>query len=191
MKGLQLYAPIMKSHFRDFVRDEKGTTVEFVILFMPTMYLFFWFFETCLVMTRWAMLERGVSLTSRDLRLADITAGLSTSEAHTLLKARICDYAIMLPNCNEQMTLQLLPTNAATGFPTASALCFDRAGSTSPVTQIDAGSRGNLEETTIMFIRACAVYEPFFVTPYAVPLGNGSNGDIQLVASSAYVNEPE
>lgn len=82
---------------RRFLRNETGSsTVEFCILLPAFLALFISSYEAGLLMVRNVMLERGVDLAVRDLRLG-------TPEPPTFeeFKQSICDNSLIIANCNE------------------------------------------------------------------------------------------
>jgi hypothetical protein len=166
----------------DFWCDCAGNaTIEFVILFPFLMYMVLSIAETGALMARSVMLDRGVELAMRDLRL-----GRSQGITHEQLKVKICDGAFLLGDCLRSVQLELLPLDRADSFLTTSASCIDRTGEIEPVITFDPGARNE-----IMLVRACVVVDPIFPgTGLGAMLPVDASGGVRLTASSAYMNEP-
>lgn len=169
--------------FSRFSRQERGAaTIEFVIWFPLFVTLLLSSVESGLVMVRHVMLERGLDLTVRSLRL-----GLWTAPEHDDLKAAICDAAGILPDCAASLTLELVPVSTQTWqMPAGPVPCIDRSETIQPVTQLVPGA-GN----EMMLIRVCAKFTPLFpTTGVGLGLQKDGAGQYALVSASAFVNEP-
>lgn len=180
---LTLPARAMRA-LRDVTRREDGTaSLDFVIIVPVFIFLFVSSFEVSIILIRQMMLERGVDLAVRDLRLGTWpninTAGLKTA---------ICDNtAGFISDCENQIMLELVsvPKNGWT-LPDPGATCVDRSANVQPVTSFDAGT-----ENQMMIIRACLLVDPFFPgTRMALDLEKTEGSGIELVATSGFVNEP-
>lgn len=166
-----------------FRRRERGaSTIEFVIWFPFFVVLVCSSLESGLMMTRHVMLERGLDITVRALRL-----GLWTAPDHDDLKRAICDSALIIPNCSDSLSVELLPVSTATWvLPAGAVSCTDRSEEIQPVTQLVPGISNEL-----MLIRVCSKFSPFFpATGLGMNLPKDGAGHYALVSSSAFVNEP-
>ena len=184
-------------------RDECGvTTIEF--LFAATLFLMilFWTIETGFIMVRWIMLERGVDIATRELRVYGlpedmkdpITGVVPNAEAHDYIKASICSHTTLINDCNDVLLLELTTVDSNTGVPLASANCIDRTGPVLPATDlptVSAGERNVADSRELMYLRACVIIDPILPANYAMPLPYDASGGVQLIVDSAYVNEPE
>lgn len=165
-------------------RDDKGgVTVEFVIVFPVFMSLFISVFESGLMMTKVMMLERGLDLTVRQIRLAPS----STAITHDAVKTMICDHALILADCEDNIQIEMVPIDATTfTMPGRNSQCIDRESEVEPVVSFNAGGQND-----IMFIRACVVVDPMFPN---IGLGlvftKDPSGGVRLISSSAFANEP-
>ncbi len=158
-----------------------NATIEFVILFPFLMYMILSIAEAGALMARSVMLDRGVELAMRDLRL-----GRSPGITHEQLKAKICDGAFLLGDCLRSVQLELLPLPRADSFLTTAASCVDRTGRIEPVITFDPGARDE-----IMLVRACVVVDPIFPgIGLGAMLPVDPSGGFRLMASSAFMNEP-
>ena len=171
------------SRIARFGRRERGaSTIEFVIWFPFFVVLVCSSLESGLMMTRHVMLERGLDITVRALRL-----GLWSAPTHDDLKRAICDSALIIPNCGDSLSVELLPVSTATWvLPTGAVSCTDRSAQIQPVTQLVPGISNEM-----MLIRVCSKFSPFFpATGLGMNLPKDGAGHYALVSSSAFVNEP-
>ena len=169
---------------RRFSRRENGSgTVEFLFVFPFFMLMFTNCYEAGMLSMRHVMLERGLDLTVRAVRIGQIE-----DPTHQILKDEICDRALMIPNCARDLQLEMIredPRNWIGHF-SADIECVDRALAVQPAVQFTNG--GNNE---LMMLRACVLYDPMLIDVGLgknIPKKNGSA--YALVASSAFVMEP-
>lgn len=168
---------------RRFWRREDGnSTIEFVLALPLTMTLFVAGLESGLLETRHVMLERGLDVTVRKVRIGEIAV-----PTHDLLKEEICFYAKIIPDCINQVQLEMV-RNDMRDWQNVSADpdCVDREEEGVPLINFNTG--GNNE---LMILRACALFDPLLPTSTmgaAIPKENG--GAYALVASSSFVLEP-
>lgn len=172
----------ISSKLLEFSNDcSAAATVEFIILFPMLIWIVFSTFELGWVTTRQMMLNRGLNLTIRDLRLGRIE-----EPTHEKLKVIICDRASILRNCKSSIHLELIPMTLASGVPKTSATCVDRTGEIEPVENFSAGI-----EEDIMFVRACVIVD--LMLPgmgIGAQLHKDSTGGYAMVAYSAFKREP-
>ncbi|MBD3765518.1 MAG: pilus assembly protein [Rhodobacterales bacterium] len=178
-------APRPLARLSRFWREESGAlaSLEFVLVF-PVMFVFFFVgMEHGLMVTRQVLLERSLDLTVRELRL-----GRVPSPDHDLLKRMICDRTPLIDDCTTALMLELRPISTQTwNLPAPTATCVDRDATVQPTTTLDLGLANDM-----MLIRACAMFDPVF--PFNVQRGYvpvTANGDYPIVATSAFVNEPD
>lgn len=176
-------AAALRTRLRALAGDCSGNaTIEFVILFPVLMYMILSIAEAGSLMARSVMLDRGVELAMRALRL-----GLAPGITHDEMKQRICDGAFLIGDCRRAIQLELVPLSRAGGFLTAAATCVDRTGKIEPVINFDPGARGE-----IMLVRACLVVDPIFPgMGLGAMLPVDASGGVRLTAVSAFMNEPE
>ncbi|MHC0054906.1 TadE/TadG family type IV pilus assembly protein [Actibacterium sp. D379-3] len=169
---------------RRLLRREDGTaTVEFVIMVPIFMLLFVSNFEVSMIMIRQMMLDRGLDLAMRELRL-----GTWPNPTTAILKQEICSHtAGLISDCENQMMLELIPVPAASWtLPGPNATCKDRSADLEPATTFDAGAQNQL-----MVVRACVLIDPFFPgTELALMLERNPGDGMPLAATSGFVNEP-
>jgi hypothetical protein len=171
------------TRLRRFLGKEDGSaTVEFVIIFPIFMFLFASCFELGTVMLRQTMLDRGIDMTVRQVRL-----GAVDPVTHDVLKDMICERAAILPNCNTELKLEMRSTDprAWAAMP-ALADCIDQADYNLPVRNFEAG-----QPNQMMILRACHLFEPYFPTfgmGEFIPRQSGDS--YALISTSSYVVEP-
>lgn len=168
---------------RRLARSEEGASTLPFVIFMPFYLLFVVSsIEMGLMMVRHVMLERGLDIAVRELRL-----GLNPNPSFTSVKTSICRNAGFIPNCMNSLHLELRPISKTTWEPLSSgAQCINRATEPNPIIRFDPGASNEM-----MLIRACAI-----VKPMAPGFGLGASiqkdtsGYYRLVSSTAFVNEP-
>lgn len=132
-------------------------------------------------MTRAMMLERGVDVAAREVRL-----GLDPTMTHEKLKYVVCKYSRILMNCNRDLVLELVEMDLTKDYPQNDPNCIDRTGAIDPVIDFTPGGRER-----IMFIRACMVIDP--IVPgmgLGLTLPKDASGGFQLISYAAFMNEP-
>ena len=174
------------SRLRRFGRRQDGTaTIEFVILFPVFMVLTVSAVEMGILTLRQVMLERGIDITVRALRV-----GTMVNPTFGEVKAAICSSAQIIPNCSAVLHLALTPISTADwAVPEDGITCVDRNDDIDPLinaAQIDSGERNEF-----MLMRACSVFDPMFPTYGLGPhLPTDESGGYRLIASTSFVNEP-
>jgi hypothetical protein len=171
-------------------RSESGNaSIEFVFLFPLFLTLLLSAIESGLMTMRYVWLDRSVDLTVRDLRLGNLDLDDANATVnHDVVRDAICEQgALLLPDCNETLLLQLIPVDTATwDVPDPNANCVDRTGTVNPTIEFSAGAQNEM-----MIVRACYIVDPFMPN---VGLGAEFNvdasGGVSLIVSSAFVNEP-
>ena len=166
-----------------FRRDTSGNaTMEFVIVFPALLYMLFTMAEAGVLMTRTAMLTRGLDIAIRDLRL-----GLTPGVTHDDIKESVCDAAFLLGDCDDVLLLELTPLPDIDSFPASGATCVDRTADVEPTISFIPGARSE-----IMFVRACVIVDPVFPgAGLGAMLPADASGGYAIVAKSAFMNEPE
>jgi hypothetical protein len=168
---------------RRFRSSESGAaTFEFVIIFPAVFAIVLSFIEAGWLMTRAMMLDRGLDLAVRDLRIGAVTA-----PTHAELKQMICRHAAVLGDCAPNLVVELIPVGSVADLPDRNAVCADRATGVDPVVRYTPGGRS---ET--VFVRACLITDPLIPgIGLALQMPLDPSGGIAMIAYSAFVNEPE
>lgn len=178
----------LKSLAQRFSREEDGTTsLEFVIVFPVFFGMFLMTYESGMISARHVMLERGVDMAIREVRI-----GAMPNPTRDSLRERICDIAGIIPDCMNQLEIELLqrdPMNWVAVSPTVR--CIDRGEVLQDPVTIDP-----LGNNQLMVLRACARIDPFLPTSglgKAIVENNSgaaSGGSYALVSMGAFVVEP-
>lgn len=169
--------------FKRFARQEDGTsTIEFLLIFPIIFTTFIATFEAGFFTMRYVMLDRGLDMTVREMRL-----GLIAAPAMARIKQSICAKGQLIGNCEAALNIQLTSVNTTTwAFPTGRIECRDFGQAPNPVVEPNLGV-----ENEVMLIRACLVGRPMFPTAVmAANMARSSVGDYFVTATSAFVNEP-
>ncbi|RBI72362.1 pilus assembly protein [Roseovarius sp. TE539] len=163
--------------------DEDGSfAMEFMLIFPVYLALLGMSLELSLITLRHTMLERGLDIAVRDIRL-----GTGTAPKHDEIKATICDQTLIIANCNKNLRLEMMPTDIRSlgGLPDGTD-CTDQEEPTKPVRQFTPGQQNQL-----MLLRACVKYDPLFPTwRLGRALDTDSSGQAAIVSMTAFVQEP-
>ena len=172
-----------KSFAKRWLGDETGAVVADFAIMLPIFVMFLLSsVEMGFLSFRQTMLERGLDLAVRDLRL-----GLIPDPSHATVKEDICRYSGFLPDCEESLRLEMQPVNLRAYTSLESDVdCIDKSEDIEPVRSFIPGGANEL-----MVLRACIQVAPIFPS---VGLGDqiakDGNGDVSLVSVTAFVNEP-
>ncbi len=189
---------------RKQVVDEDGSvSVEFVILFPVVIGMVLLIFEAGWVMTNIMMLDRGLDIAMRDVRL-----GKAGSADEDTVKAKICARARILDDCINKLEVEHEPYSAIPGsdwqdnignhYPWDEARCQDNPTSlpVNPVSGEVESEWAPGDRDINMFLRVCVTYEPVFPGLGALLLNktlddptNPLQDSYFLVAFSAFRNE--
>ena len=165
-----------------FLADQRGNaTTEFVIVFPVLMFFVMMVFETGFIATRSVLLERGLDVATRNLRL-----GTDPTIDHAKLRNAVCEYSTILVNCERDLILEVVELDLNSAYPQNQANCIDRTEEIDPTITFNPGGRNR-----IMFVRACMIIDPIF-PGLGITLGlrKDSSGGFQLVTYTAFMNEP-
>ncbi len=165
-----------------FRKAESGSvTVEFVMIFPAFLFFILSAVEYSLVTLQQAMLERAVDQSVRDIRL-----GTGTGMTHDQIKDSICNKAIMVRECDQNLRLEMIIQNAFVGVDLPPEPdCTDNSEEVKPVRQFKQGQSNEL-----MILRACAKIDPVFPTSSMGRALSDETGQIALTATTAFVQEP-
>lgn len=174
----------MKKHLRRFRKEEKGALylIEFAILAPVLFGSFFFGFELSMHSIRQMLLDRGLEVTTREVRL---NTGMQFT--HEDLRNAICVNAGSLPDCEENLRLEMVPMNPRnfTSLPPMPE-CVNNV---LPVDPLRGWSLGKQHE--LMLLRACLNFNPVFASVgLGKLLGSDSKGMGKMVSISAFVQEP-
>ena len=173
-----------RRQLRRFLRREDGTASLEIVLVLPFfMMLFMSAYEGGMISLRHMMLERGLDLAVRDVRIGRIV-----DPEHAVLKERICDYASIIPDCANQLQLEMVVMDVRnwTNELEGPIKCIDRALNVQPAVRFTYGDNNQL-----MVLQVCTLFDPVVPTSgLGKYIPKKSGGAYALVASSAFVMEP-
>lgn len=171
----------LRNPFSRLRGDRQGiASIEFALVAPLVLALLFSTIEAGWIMTQSMMLDTAVNRASRKIQIG----GATTTYAQ--FKKAVCDGAVVLLDCEKNLTLELTPIDKSTDFPANNAPCVDRKLDATPVTAFNVGNGSQ-----IIFGRACFVVDP--LTPglgFALSMPKESAGGMRLAARFAFVNEP-
>ena len=191
---------LLKEKYASFCADESGVvTVEFVIIF-PVFFTFFLMsVESGMMQVRQVVLDRGVEVAVRDIRVGHISnpdVDDPTSAAfRALVLDRLCVAAAVLPNCRDQTQIEMIRVDPRawddSDIPTE-VECVDRSVVVQPSVTFTSGDGNEL-----VFLRACIRVDPFFPTTglgkaiVSQTSGNDVSGSsVALVSLGFFAVEP-
>lgn len=166
-----------------FCKKEDGSSTFEFLLVLPVAFLFAGAtYETGFIGLRDMMLERAVDVTVRDVRV-----GIISNPTHQNLKERICEEAMIIPDCLNQVKLEMVRKDIRTYVAMDDQPdCVDRAATGAPLLNFTNG--GNNE---LMILRACSLFDPVLPTArIGATVPKQSEGAYALVATSSFVLEP-
>ena len=175
-----------KSWLRRLKRDESGTaSVEFVLVVPIYITLIAMSIELGFVTMRHTLLERGLDMAVREIRLST-----GADWEHDEIKGMICDNALLILDCDSNLRLEMVPTDPRVlGSMNSEVLCTDKAEQATTPDYDDYIAAGN--QNQLMLLRACLKYDPLF--PAAVlgsALKQDGSGQVAVVTMTAFVQEP-
>lgn len=163
--------------------DERGSSsVEFALLMPTLMMLFYASFEATMFQVRQTMLDRGVDMAVRELRLS---AGTPFSSA--TIRRDICARARILPDCTLSLIIEMTAIDGDHyALPADSAPCAESgsSGVTAPPLP------GAALDQELMLLRACYAVDPVMPTSTLGLALTESGGRIHIHSASAFVVEP-
>ena len=164
-----------------FRRNRDGVAaIEFAMVAPLVFALLFSTIEAGWIMTQSMMLDTAVNRASRKIQIG------GTATTYEQFRKAVCDGAVVLVNCEKNLTLELTPIDKSADFPTTTAPCYDRKLDATPITAYNVGNGSQ-----IIYGRACVVVDP--LTPglgFALSMPRDASGGMRLTARFAFVNEP-
>lgn len=139
--------------------------------------------ELCVVIFKQTLLDRGVELTTRIMRL-----GIEPLPTHEELKRSICTNMGFIPNCMSRLAVEVFPVDTDTWVASnqSPAMCTDSTSAAELSPQIERGGSNQL-----MILRACLKIDTMTeVDPLALALARDAGGQAALVTITSFVNEP-
>lgn len=189
---MRFYSNLKRRLTRFFRREDGTASVEFVLVFPIFMLFFGMTYENGMISIRHVMLERGVDMTVRDVRLG-IVREPDSEKLRTEMKRRICVYAAIIPDCENQLQLEMIKRDLRNWSDIDMTVrCIDRGAVSQPKVNFT-----NVLNNELIFLRACALFDTVMPTSgigYAISGKERGSDDTGLpyglVATSAFVVEP-
>ena len=171
---------------RRFVREEHGgPSIEFAVLISPLLYLIFTIGELGVFMMRSVMLERGLDIAMRDVRLGIV----EPNEDETVIDAvrrKICENAFLLVGCEDRILIEVAPLPAVATCGSGTVDCVNTSDPN--LSPADKFTTPGKEEIT--FVRACLVSSPIFPgVGLGAQLPRVEGGGYGIVAQTAFMSE--
>ena len=180
---MKQYMKSLANACTSFCRKEDGSSTLEFLLVLPAAFVFAGAtYETGFIGMRDMMLERAVDVTVRDVRV-----GIISEPTHQNLKENICNEALVIPDCMNQVKLEMLRKDVRdyVGLDDQPD-CIDREATGEPMVNFTNG--GNNE---LMILRACSLFDPMLPTAkIGASVPKQSDGAYALVATSSFVLEP-
>ena len=170
---------------RRFGPDAKGTVaIEFGLIAPVFLALVLSMLELGWTMTRIALIDNAVAQASKFVYIGAATSGNPTQAQ---LEQFICDEALVIHNCANNITVELTVISDFQSPPDWDAPCVDSDDvSIAPVVGYSPGGSGD-----IVFMRVCITTDLF--TPglgMGLALTRTDGGRTQIISSLAFMNEP-
>jgi len=163
-------------------REDGNSTMEFVVYFSIFFFVLAAGVEIAYLNLRHAMLERGLDLATREIRLA--TGHIPSYDD---VRTHICDQAAILEDCEGNLRLEMVQVNPRSFVNLSNdADCQNAEEEPRPVRAFENG-----QDNDLMLIRACLKFKPMMpTTGLGKELHKDDEGYAQLVVTSAFVQEP-
>ncbi len=166
-----------------FRREEDGSsTIEFSIYFTVFFFILAATVEMGYMNLRHAMLERGLDVATREIRLN--TGAIPSYEE---VRAIICEETVIADDCAGNLRLEMLevdPRSFTAIQPDAD--CLNAEEEPRPVRNFVNGL-----DNQMMLMRACLKYKPVMpTTSFGLALNKDEQGYAQMIVTSAFVQEP-
>ncbi len=162
--------------------ESGAATVELVIVFPFFIGVFLSSYDVAMMNMRAVMMEQAMDKAVRRIRLS---SGANLN--YNLIKSDICDDAFLIPDCDNALQIEMQPVSTQTwaGI-TTGADCVARNQTLQPLIKFRNGA-----ENELMLIRICAVVDPVFPgIGVGRTMPKDASGGYRIIASSAFVNEP-
>jgi hypothetical protein len=170
---------------RRFLRSETGAASIPAVMMLPVfLTIMFSSVELGVMILRQTLFERGVDLSVRILRL-----GIEPMPSHDLLKKSICNNIAFIPNCTQNLAIDIFEVDKADWTSSGSgrsATCTDKTLADPPDVVLQRGQSNQL-----MLLRACLKAYPMMPgVGFGAALRKDAAGQFAMVTTTAFVNEP-
>ncbi len=167
-----------------FLRSESGAVTIPTVMWIPLfLMILVGSVELMLINMQQILLNRAMDVTSRSLRI-----GSETIPTHDDLKTRMCDAIRFVPDCMDNLAVEVFPIDTATWSlsNTDAPMCTDATSDAVLTPEIATGGANQL-----IVLRACLKLRPMSpADPLALALDLDAGGRFALVATTVFVNEP-
>ncbi|MEW2911352.1 TadE family protein [Leisingera sp. JC11] len=164
------------------LREDGNASLEFALVIPGFLLILMSTIELGMINLRHSQLERALDQTVRDIRL-----NTGVDMQHDALRNTICERSGFIQECSTSLRLEMVrldPFNMASIDQTPD--CLNLVEEVQPVRSFENGQSNEL-----MFVRACMKFDPLFPTwGLGKNLHKDADGRVQLIASSAFVQEP-
>ena len=168
--------------------DSGASTVEFVILFPILLVLCFAGIEGGWLMTRFMLVERGVDIAMRDVRL-----GVIENPSYDDLRDRICEMSSnIVKDCEQNLVLSTQVLAQSETVDPAPAPCFDRTATEEELEEFNpADGHNSGSGSQIVVVKVCAVVDPIFsLLDFTSHFGLDESGGFRIRTKTAFLHEP-
>ncbi|MFQ6552757.1 TadE/TadG family type IV pilus assembly protein [Aestuariibius insulae] len=184
-KRMNMLARAAKRTGSQFRNCEDGNqTINFVFLFPAIMLIFLNTIEVGIYSIRHVVLERGLDVTVRNIRL-----NTSTPVSANDVRRMICQNSLLIPDCDNSVKVEMRPVdprNVSGTIVPREVSCVDRSKEAKPAGDVATGI-----ENDLMILRVCALFDPFFpTTGLGRSMPKVSEGAYALVSTAAFAMEP-
>ncbi|WP_162009353.1 TadE family protein [Labrenzia sp. CE80] len=165
------------------------TAIEFAIIAPVFFMILFSTFEAGLLFTRLAMLDNAVSILAKSIYIGELADGIDdgTTSQDDVEKMVCAELYIVMPDCDENITVELTEVTSLYSLPTTDAECIDSMDlEINPAVTFDPGGSGSN-----VFMRVCTTVD--VLTPglgLGLALTKTSTDRFELISSTAFRNEP-
>jgi Flp pilus assembly pilin Flp len=174
----------MIQKLRNFLCHESGSaSIEFVLIFPIFFGILVSAIDVGMITYRSAMLERGVDITVRDIRLS---TGAIIS--HNDLREDICDNISVIPDCLNSLKIEMQQVDPRAWHTPLSdtVVCTNKAEEIQPVTTFQNGL-----DNELMVLRVCVKLKTMFTSVgISQYVSRDEAGEIAITALAAFVQEP-
>ena len=163
--------------------ENGAASVELVIVFPFFVSVFLSSYDVAMMNMRAVMMEQAMDKVVRSIRLSS-GAALDYDE----ILEDICEDAYLVPNCLEALRIEMTPVSTETWAGMETEVdCVKRDEPIQPVVRFSNGL-----ENELMLIRICAIVDPVFPgVGVGRTMPKDETGGYKIIASSAFVNEPQ
>lgn len=174
-----------RARMQAFRRSQTGASTVPTVLFLPIFLIIMLAgVELGVLVLRQTLFDRGVDLSARILRL-----GIQPMPSHEVLKRSICSNIAFIPNCMNDLSVEIFEVNKTTWTSTGAgtrATCTDRSLVTPPAVVLQRG-----ESNQLMLLRACLKVDPMIAgIGLGAALHTDASGQFAMITTTAFVNEP-